>query len=92
MPVNNYGEDDLPRLPVQQTRQGPLPYSQGKRAFYGITWAVWTVLLVIGAISAMSAGSAGMGLLMLGLGALTALYDWRIWTWQARHLWFLIIF
>jgi hypothetical protein len=92
MPVDNYGETDFPRLPVQQKRQGPLPYSQGKRAFYGIMWAIWTVLLFIGAFSAISAASVGTGLLMLAVGFVAAIYDWRIWSWQAKHLWFLIIF
>jgi hypothetical protein len=90
MPVDNHGE--FPRLPVRQARQGPLPYSQGKRAFYGILWAFWTAVLLIAGISAVAASSAGIGLLMLVLGIVTAAYDWRIWTWQAKHLWFLIIF
>jgi hypothetical protein len=94
MPVNNYGGDDfdLPRLPVQQKRQRSLPYSQGKRAFYGTTWAIWTAILVIGGFSTMSTGSVGGGLVLLLLGFLAATYDWRIWTWQARHLWVLLIF
>jgi hypothetical protein len=92
MPVDNYGGDDFPRLPVNQSRTSrPQPYSEGKRAFYGITWAFWTVVLFIGAFSAMAAGSVGTGLLILLLGCLAGTYDWRIWTWQARHLWFLLI-
>jgi hypothetical protein len=83
---------DLPRIPVRQTRQGPLPYSQGKRACYGIMWAFWTVVLAVIGISAVAAGSFGRGLLALVLGFAAAAYDWRIWTWQAKHLWFLIIF
>ncbi|HEX5400887.1 MAG TPA: hypothetical protein VFX16_01150 [Pseudonocardiaceae bacterium] len=59
---------------------------------YGITWAVWTLLLFVGAVAAMSSDSAGTGLLLLALGCVTAVYDWRIWTWQAKHLWFVVIF
>jgi hypothetical protein len=92
MPANNYGDDDFPRIPVKQHHQGPRPYTEGKRALYGTLWAVWTVILLIGGISAMTAGSVGTGLLILLLGLLAATYDWRIWTWQATHLWFLIIF
>jgi Zn-dependent protease with chaperone function len=92
MPVHSHEENEFPRLPVRQQRQGPLPYSLGKRAFYGITWTVWTLLLFIGGISAMTAGSVAPALLMPLLGFLTATYAWRIWTWQAKRLWFLIIF
>jgi hypothetical protein len=91
MSLSGYDDNDFPRLPVQQRRTGPLPYSQGKRAFYGLMWAVWTFLLFIGGISAAVSGAVGTGLLLLSLSVLAGIYDLRIWTWQAKHLWFLII-
>ena len=37
-------------------------------------------------------GSIVIGLILLGLAGLAGRYDYRIWTWQARRLWFFIIF
>jgi hypothetical protein len=91
MPVDNYGKEEARPTRAQPQNKAPLPYSQGKRTFYGITWAIWTILLFTGGISAMSSGAVAAGLLAWILAALTAHYDWRIWSWQAKHLWFLII-
>jgi hypothetical protein len=68
------------------------PYSQGKRAFYGLTWTFWTIALVAGAFTMFNAEMVGQGLLALALSAATAYYAYRIWTWQARRLIFFIIF
>lgn len=71
------------------------PYTNGRRVFYGLTWLVWTVILVVAAISAFSGSggsSAAMGLIPLVLAIFTARYDYRIWTFQAKHLWFLLLF
>lgn len=65
-------------------------YGQGRRALYGVIWAAWTAVLVIGGFAALSSGQFA-GLLALALGALAGYYDFRIWTWQAKRLWFLII-
>lgn len=77
----------------QSTANRPkTPYSQGKRAFYGLTWTFWTVALVIGAFTMFAANMAGQGLLALALAGATAYYAYRIWTWQARRLVFFIVF
>jgi hypothetical protein len=68
------------------------PYSQGKRAFYGLTWTLWTIGLVAAAFGMFNASMVGSGLVMLALSGATGSYAYRIWTWQARHLWFFIIF
>lgn len=71
------------------------PYGNGRRVFYGLTWLVWTVILVVAAISAFSGsdgGSAAAGLIPLVLALLAARYDYRIWTFQAKRLWFLLLF
>lgn len=67
-------------------------YGNGRRLFYGSLWSLYTVLLVVGGIGALAAGQVLGGLLGLLLGVLAGRYAYRIWTWQAKHLWFLIIF
>jgi hypothetical protein len=67
------------------------PYSQGRRALYGLLWAGWTALLVIGGFVGLFSDQILGGLVAVMLGVLAGWYDFRIWTWQARRLWFLII-
>ena len=68
-----------------------LPYSHGKRAGYGILWATWTVFLSIAGFTGLFSGQILAGLVALMLAALAGGYDYRIWTWQARRLLFLLI-
>lgn len=92
----------LPQAPASapQASQAPnpyggaaqkMPYSHGKRAGYGVLWAVWTVLLSIAGFAGVFGGQIFTGLLALALAALAGGYDYRIWTWQARRLLLLII-
>jgi hypothetical protein len=75
------------------TSQAPAyPYSHGKRAFYGLTWTIWTILLSIGGLTMLGQELIWAGLLGLALAGLTGRYAYRIWTWQARHLIFFIVF
>jgi len=67
------------------------PYSQGKRAFYGLTWTFWTVALMIGAFTLFGAEKTGQGLLALAASGGAGYYAYRIWTWQARRLIFFFI-
>ena len=80
----------LPAFPAARTSVHP--YSAGKRAFYGITWTIWTIVLVIAGFALLAQAQVLPGLVGLALSALTARYAYRIWTWQARRLIFLIIF
>jgi len=64
------------------------PYGQVRRGLYGSWWTFVAVLLVLGGF----ASSIGTGLVGLVLGALAGRYAYRIWTWQARSLWFAIFF
>src|SRR5262245_13404299 len=68
-----------------------LPYTYGKRAGYGLLWAAWTAVLTIAGFTALFGGQVLGGLFVLVLAALAARYDYRIWTWRARRLLFLII-
>ncbi len=80
--------------PVQQMPNGAaprLPYSQGKRAGYGLLWAAWTAVLTIGGFAELFGGQILGGLFALVLAALAGRYDYRIWTWRARRLLFLIV-
>lgn len=82
-----------PQLPSQpQSLRVGRPYGNGRRLFYGSLWGFYTAALVIGSFAAMFGGQVLSGLFGLALGALAGRYDYRIWTWQARRLWFLIIF
>jgi hypothetical protein len=67
------------------------PYGHGKRTFYGVLWAGWTVLLTVGGFVGLFGGQVLGGLFALVLAALAGRYDYRIWTWRARRLLFLII-
>jgi hypothetical protein len=68
------------------------PYSQGKRAFYGLTWTFWTIVLIVAAFTMFNTDMVGQGLLALALSGATGYYAYRIWTWQARRLVFFIFF
>ena len=77
----------------QSTANRPrTPYSQGKRAFYGLTWTFWTLVLIIGAFTMFTTNMVGQGLVALALAGATGYYAYRIWTWQARRLVFFIVF
>jgi hypothetical protein len=80
--------------PVQQMPNGTvprLPYSHGKRAGYGLLWAAWTAVLTIGGFAELFGGQILGGLFAVALAALAGRYDYRIWTWRARRLLFLIV-
>ena len=68
------------------------PYSEARRAGYGLLWTAWTVVLAIGGFVMLGHGSVFGGLLGLALSALALRYAWRIWTWQAKRLIFFIVF
>ncbi|HEX4258552.1 MAG TPA: hypothetical protein VH089_25930 [Streptosporangiaceae bacterium] len=67
------------------------PYSHGRRIFYGLVWAGWTALLTIAGFAALFGGQVLVGLFALAAAGVAGHYDYRIWTWQARRLLFLII-
>lgn len=67
-------------------------YGHGRRVFYGGLWSFYTVVLAIAFVQFLSNGSITSALFSAGLGLLTGVYAYRIWTWRARHLWLLIFF
>jgi hypothetical protein len=68
------------------------PYSEGKRWTYGLLWAGWTLLLTIAGVSLLPHGATVFsGLIAFALAAITGRYTYRIWTWQAKRLIFLIV-
>jgi hypothetical protein len=67
------------------------PYSHGRRVFYGVVWAGWTALLTIAGFAALFGGQVLGGLFALAAAGAAGHYDYRIWTWRARRLLFLII-
>ncbi|EOD65364.1 hypothetical protein [Amycolatopsis vancoresmycina] len=79
------GQQPVPTRPAT-------PYSQGKRAFYGLTWTFWTIALIAAAFTMFTTDLVGQGLLALAVSGATGYYAYRIWTWQARRLIFFIIF
>jgi hypothetical protein len=79
----------------QPTASAAMPrrrYGNGKRVAYGVLWAGWTLLLLIAGFGLMFSGQVLPGLISLVLAGFAGRYDYRIWTWQARRLLFLIIF
>jgi hypothetical protein len=77
------------QMPAGDARR--LPYSHGRRATYGLLWAAWTLVLTIAGFSGLFSGQILAGLFALVLAVLAGRYDYRIWTWRARRLLFLII-
>ncbi len=77
------------QIPVGDARR--LPYSHGRRAGYGLLWAAWTLVLAVAGFSGLFSGQILTGLFALVLAVLAGRYDYRIWTWRARRLLFLII-
>ena len=67
------------------------PYSDSKRIGYGLLWGAWTVALTIAGFGLLFGGSVFPGLLSLVLAFFAGRYDYRIWSWQAKRLLFLII-
>ena len=67
-------------------------YSNGKRLFYSGLWALYTVALMIGAFTLIGGGNPGTGAISLVLACATGLYSYRIWTYQAKRLWILVVF
>ncbi|MBO0805474.1 MAG: hypothetical protein J2P25_20655 [Nocardiopsaceae bacterium] len=64
------------------------PYGLGKRLFYGITWAFWTIVALAGGILLVTSGDmVGLLIILVGLGF--GYYDYTIWTYRARRLWFI---
>ncbi len=78
----------LPGAPATARR---LPYGHGKRVFYGLLWAGWTAVLAIAGFASLFGGQVLPGLFALVLMAFAGHYDYRIWTWRARRLLFLIV-
>ena len=85
------GPSAPPGPPPQFTRL-PQPRYSFKRVVCGIWWGLVTLLLAITVVSALAGGAFGAAFGALVLGALSGWYDWRIWTFRAKWLMFLIIF
>jgi uncharacterized membrane protein len=71
---------------------GPRRYGNGRRIFYAGLWAFYTVAFVCGFFAAAARANIGVALLCLVLAALTGSYAWRIWTYRAKRLWWMILF
>lgn len=82
------------RPPVDYGHQGTLgrPRYSTRRILCGIWWALGTAICGISALISLFGGHF---LQFLGAGAIAGLigwYDYRIWTFKAKWLMFLIIF
>jgi hypothetical protein len=75
-----------PQAPVTTPR-----YSV-RRVACGIWWAIGTLVCAISVVTDLAAGKFLPALLVIGLTALLGWYDYRIWTFRAKWLMFLIIF
>lgn len=67
------------------------PYSGFKRFMYGMWWTFVTTLLVIATLMQAASGAPGQVLVGGALAFLAGRYAYRLWTWQAKHLVFLIV-
>jgi hypothetical protein len=61
-----------------------------RRIIVGITWAVIALILGAGGFAELSAGITGGAILCFVLAAGTGWYDYRVWTFKARRLWFIV--
>src|SRR3981081_4497668 len=64
-----------------------LPYSHGARIRYGAYWSIITALLGISTVFGLMQGLTWQSLFAWVLAVFAGRYACRIWSWQARHLW-----
>lgn len=87
------------RVPRQNTQAGSSPGLATLRPRYtvrrvlcGIWWAIGTVLCATSALISLSGGHFLQFLGATAIAALVGWYDYRVWTFKAKWLMFLIIF
>jgi hypothetical protein len=68
-------------------RRGPRAYSV-VRIVCGVLWAAFTIILAVGTVLEWLTGLPAGAILCLVLAIGCAWYDYRIWTFRARRLWF----
>ena len=68
------------------------PHYSVRRVACGAWWALGTLLLAIATIANLASGSFLQALVALALTGLVGWYDYRVWTFKAKWLMFLIIF
>lgn len=77
------------RITMNETQALLRPYSQTKRVLYGGYWGFVTLILAITLFNVPNIRSVIVASILAGL---SGRYAYRIWSWQARHLVFFIIF
>jgi hypothetical protein len=61
-----------------------------RRIIVGITWAVIALILGVGGFAELSAGITGGAVLCFVMAVGTGWYDYRVWTFKAKRLWFIV--
>lgn len=59
------------------------------RIVRGVIWAVIAVITLVGGVAELAIGVAGGAVVCFIVAAGAAWYDYRIWTFRARRLWFI---
>jgi|GEM_PF-4958854 len=76
---------------MSETTATALPYSYGKRFFYGSWWSLVATLFAISAFISMVHLAIVAAIVAVAGAWFLGNYAIRIWTWQAKHLVFLFI-
>lgn len=82
-------------MSINPTNAAPIagrPRYSVRRVICGIYWAIGTVICVVSAFINLFGGKFLAFLAAAAIGALVGWYDYRIWSFRAKWLMFLIIF
>jgi len=78
---------------VEPTMQAPQMHKMTfKRAACGVVWSVYTLLATMFALSLAVSGPINAVLFVLVIAFFCGWYAYRIWTFQAKRLVFLVVF
>ena len=60
-----------------------------RRIIVGVTWGAFAVILIVGGFLELTVNLVAGAVLCFVLGAGCAWYDYRVWIFKAKRLWFI---
>ena len=79
-----------PPPPQQDMSRRPRHVMSALRIIVGATWGVIAVICAAGAVMEWVTGIPGGAVLCLIFAVGTSWYDYRVWTFKAKRLWFIV--
>lgn len=86
-PIQPFPPPVYPPLDQYAPRRGPRAYSV-VRIVCGALWAAFTIILAVGTVLEWLTGLHAASIMCLVFAVGCGWYDYRIWTFKARRLWF----